>query len=61
MSTSGKVLQEQRAVLDHFLQVEFDVVAVVGSQGHLVGEHRDLVATLRLGLEHRLIGPAKQI
>ena len=57
----GKVLQEQRAVLDDVLQVQFDVIAIVRPQRHLVGEHGDLIAAGPLRRQHGLIGPTKQI
>ena len=57
----GQVVQDQRAVLDHALQMQFDVVAELALQRHVVGEHRDLVAAGVLGGQHRLIGPAEQV
>ncbi len=57
----GQVVQQQRAVFDHALQMKLDVVAELAFQRHVVGEHRDLVAAGVLGGEHRLVRPAEQV
>ncbi len=57
----GLVVQHQGTGLDYALEMKLDVVAELTRQGHVIGEHRDLVPAGFLGRVHGLIGPAQQI